>query len=122
MVYFWLTYSKNKSKLLSLKLHEPTETNILKYKLFNNLHNKLVRIMKISYFKTACEENKHKCWSILRHTIGKMNDKTSYPQTFTINNISITDKMQIAEGFNNLFSKIGLQSKCTNIHASTFGT
>ena len=38
-----LTSSKNKSKLLSLKLHKPTEINIRKYKLFNNLYNKLVQ-------------------------------------------------------------------------------
>ena len=54
-----LTSSKNKSKLLSLKLHEPTETNIRKYKLFNNVYNKLVRTMKTSYVKQALEENKH---------------------------------------------------------------
>ena len=51
-----LTSSTNKSKLLSLK---PTELNICKYKLFNNVYNKLVRTMKTSYFKKALEENKH---------------------------------------------------------------
>ncbi len=40
--------------------------------------------------------------------IGKMNDKSSYPQTFYINNTPLTDKVQIAEGFNNYFSNIGL--------------
>ena len=43
-----LASSKNKSKVLSRKLHESTETNIRKYKLFNNLYNKLVRTMKTS--------------------------------------------------------------------------
>jgi len=32
--------------------------------------------------------------------MGKLNNKTSLPQTFLINGTLITDKFQIAEGFN----------------------
>ena len=32
-----------------------------------------------------------------------MNAKSSYPQTFSIGNISTVDKAQIVEGFNNCF-------------------
>lgn len=108
-----LTSSINKSKLFSLKLREPTEVNIIKYKCFNNLYNKLKRTMKSLYYRTALEENKNnskKCWSILKQALGKLNDKSSYPQAFSINNTSIVDKVQIAEGFNNFFSNIGLQT------------
>ena len=42
--------------------------------------------------------------------MGKLNNKTSFPQTFLINGTLITDKCQIAEGFNNQFSKIGIQT------------
>jgi len=42
--------------------------------------------------------------------MGKLNNKTSFPQTFLINRTLITDKYQIVEGFNNYFSKIGIQT------------
>jgi len=108
-----LTSSINKSRLLSIKLHEPTQENIMKYKCFNNLYTKLTRTMKTLYYRTALEENKNnskKCWSILKQALVKINDKSSYPQTFSINNTSIADKAQIAEGFNHFFSNIGIQT------------
>jgi len=40
----------------------------------------------------------------------KLNNKTSFPQNCFINGTLITDKFQIVEGFNNYFSKIGIQT------------
>ena len=51
-----------------------------------------------------------KTWSILRKVMGKLNKKTSFPQTCLINGTLITDKFQITEGFNNYFKKIGIQT------------
>ena len=45
-----------------------------------------------------------------RQAIGKLNDKSSFPSYFTINNSRISNKENIAETFNNLFSQIGLQT------------
>ena len=59
--------------------------------------------MKIKYFRNSLKENKHnikKTWTILRQAIGKLNNKSSFPLTFLINDIGITDKFQVAEGFN----------------------
>ena len=106
-----LTSSINKGKLFSLKLHNPTDENIRKYKIYNKVFNKLKRKMKTLYFKTILEENRNnsrKCWSILKSAIGKTNDKSSFPLSFTINNSKISDKSEIVEGFNNFFSNIGL--------------
>ncbi len=108
-----LNSSIKKAQLLSLKLHEPTEDNIKKYKQYNNLFNLLKKKMKILYFRTLLEENKtnsKKCWSILKQAIGKMNDKSSYPQSFLINNSMKSDKIEIAEGFNKFFANIGTQT------------
>ena len=83
--------------------------NIIKIIVFNRLKQNT----KKSYFKTALEENKRnskKCWSILQHAIGKINDISSYPQTFMMNNSKISDKGEITEGFKNLFSSIRLQT------------
>ena len=60
-------------------------------------------------FRNSLLESQHnicKTWSILKETIGKHNNKTSFPQTFVINEIEVSDKNQIAEGFNNYFSKL----------------
>jgi hypothetical protein len=69
--------------------------------------------MEIKYFSNSLEENKHnikKTWTILRQAIGKLNNKSSFPLTFLINDIAITDKFQAAEGFNSYFSKIGIHT------------
>ena len=69
--------------------------------------------MKAMYYKHILDDNKHdikKCWSILKQAIGKLNDKSSYPNSFIINNVSITDIQEAAEGFNDFFSKIGVMT------------
>ena len=67
----------------------------------------------ICYLKTVLEENKYnskRYWSILKQAIGKTNGNSTYPLIFNINEIPISDKNEIAERFNNLFSKIGTQT------------
>ena len=104
-----LTSSKKRAKLLTKKISKPTELNIHNFKIYNNIYNKLIRYMKISYFYNAFDENKHdikKTWSIMRQAIGKFNNKSSYPPSFMINETLVTDITQVAEGFNNYFSKL----------------
>ena len=77
-----LTSSKKRAKLLTKNISKPTELNIHNFKIYNNMYNKLIRYMKISYFHKAFDENKHdikKTWSIMRQAIGKINNKSSYP-------------------------------------------
>ena len=77
------------------------------------MFNTLKRAMKIKYFRNSLEENKHnikKTWTILRQAIGKLSNKSSFPHTFLINDIPVTDTLQAAEGFNRYFSKIGIQT------------
>ena len=47
---------------------------------------------------------------MLEYAIGKMNDKSSLPDSFITNNQPYTDKAEIAVVFNNLFSKIRLHT------------
>ena len=87
-----LTSSKKKKKLFSQKLSNPTENNILKYKKFNKIYNKLKRNMKLNYYKNVLNENRFnikKTWSILRQAMGKTNDKSNYPNSFGIIDILI---------------------------------
>ena len=69
--------------------------------------------MKMNYFMTKLEENKQnskEIWSLLKLALGKHNDKSSFPQTFNVDNKRTDDKSIIAESFNQYFSKIGLQT------------
>jgi len=62
----------------------------------NKLYNKLTWTMKTLYYRNALDENKNnsnKCRSILKEALEKINDKSSYPETFSINNKSIADKV-----------------------------
>ena len=70
--------------------------------MYDNLFNKLKCNMKIQYYKSMLDENKHdmkKTWSILKQPTGKQNDKTSFPLSFSINGQTVTK----ADGFNDYF-------------------
>ena len=54
-----LTSSINKTMLFSINLGKPTEENILKYKCYNKLYNKLTWTMKTLSYRTALDENKN---------------------------------------------------------------
>ena len=105
-----LTSSRQKAKLFSKKLNNPSEHNINAFKIYNNIFNKLKRNMKRLYYKSKLDENKldmKKTWSILKQAIGKQNDKASLPVSFSINGQTVTNKLEVAGGFNDYFSKIG---------------
>lgn len=105
-----LISSHTKTDLQKLKLTHPTDHNIIKYKNYVNTFNKLKKAMKIRYYHTEIEQNKHSIkntWKILKEAIGKHTNKDSLPQNFIINNKNITDRKIIAESFNSFFSNIG---------------
>jgi len=54
-----------------------------------------------------------KTWLIVKNGMSKFNNKRSIPQIFIINGTLKTDKFQIAEGFNNKFYKIDIQTNQT---------
>jgi hypothetical protein len=115
-----LASSRNKAKLFSKKLYRPTEHNINVFKNYNQVYNKLKRSMKVNYYNSIIPENKFnmkKTWKILKDAIGKHNNKSGFPQEFTINNAQVSDKLQIAESFNKYFSIIGLETS-NNVQAT----
>ena len=90
-----LVSSKRKTVLFKKKLNRPSPENIKMYKIYNRIFNVLKRKMKTLYFKTALEQHKcesKKCWTILKQAIGTLNDKSSYPKSFYINNSQVTAK------------------------------
>ena len=116
-----ITSSQTKAKLLKKKLKQPTHNNITNYKMFRDQFNKIKRKMKIDYFHNILETNKHnmkKTWQTLKNVIGKMNDKTNFPQSFLINNKHVYNKTEIAQGFNSFFANIGKTTSQNVPHAN----
>ena len=65
---------------------------------------------EIEYYSNQLEINKNdssKSWKILKNIIGKDSYKSSIKQTFSIDDITVTDSTAIANGFNNFFVSIG---------------
>ena len=68
--------------------------------------------MKIHYYHAIINEKKlnmKETWSIVRGAIGKLNDKSGFPNEFIVNNNTISDKLEISESFNKYCSSIGLK-------------
>ena len=104
---------KKKKKLFSKKLSKPTEANIITYKTHNAAHKKLRRKTKQFYYKNILEESKQdikKTWTILNKLLGKISDKSGFPNNFIINDKSENNRQIAANAFNNFFSKIGLET------------
>ena len=102
--------SKSLSKLFIKKVQKPTQLNIECYKTHLNIFNKAKRRAKITYYKTVIEENKQnikEMWKILNKAIGKENDKSGYPHSYTIDDCQVNDRDEISNAFNNFFANIG---------------
>ena len=105
-----LNSSRHKSKLLLKKLKKPTEKNILEYKIYLKLFNKIKRKARIFYYKTVLNQNRHntkQTWNILKKAIGKENNKANFPQSFNIDSNTVRNKKDIAHAFNTFFANIG---------------
>ncbi len=105
-----LTSCRTKAELHKLKITDPTDENISRYKNFINNYNLLKKITKARYYQTEIEKNKFdikNTWKILKSAIGKHNDKSSFPHSFTVKNKSITDRDLISNEFNKYFTNIG---------------
>ena len=102
--------SKTKSKLFLKKLKNPSDHNVLKYETYNKLYNKLLRIAKKTHYDHALHDYRtdiKQTWKILKEIIHKKNDKSSLPDSFTINGLKTDVPKIIAEEFNRFFANIG---------------
>ena len=109
----FLVSSLKKAKLFKKKLRTPSAANIDKYKKYNTVYNRVKRNMKLLYYKTAIEESRSdikKTWTILKQAMGKMRNKSSLPQYFSINDTMISDRQQVAEGFNTFFTNVSVST------------
>ena len=56
----------------------------------------------------------NKTWQIINKVLGKLNDKSSFPWNFILNNKNIDNKTERANGFNSDFSIPGNATEQNN--------
>ena len=94
-------YIKYKRSKLSQDLHV--------YKDYKRKLQQLLRYTERNYFHNLLQENKSnlkKTWKVLKDIIGKKKSK-HLPNRFLVGNGEVTNKKQIATGFNNYFTNVG---------------
>ena len=105
----WLLCSRStKNTLMKTSILDPSQPNLLAFKNFRNLYNKLIRIRKNNYYQEHIEQNKSnlkKTWSLIYEVLNKKNVKRQISELI-IDNVLTTDAKLIAEHFNTFFTTV----------------
>ena len=106
-----LASSRNLNKLYKRSKNADKKSFVYKkYKNYKKVYNKIKRNAKQDYYKNKFDEfssDIKKTWSTLNKIIGRSNDKSSFPDSFKVNNSSINDTKTIANGFCEYFTNVG---------------
>lgn len=107
-----ITSSKKLNKLYKKSIgHNKQHPHYMKYIKFRNSYNTLKRLTKQNYYNelfSKFSQDSRKTWSVINTLIGRNNNKTSISDSFKINNISNTNNKEIANGFADYFTNIGM--------------
>ena len=82
----------------------------MKYKIYKNKLTNILRYCEREYYNKSLELHKKdikRTWKILNEVINKRCKSNSFSTNFIEDGIEITNKQEIAEGFNNFFVNIG---------------
>ena len=93
----------------SIKSNASTR-DMIKYKNYKKILDRLKRISKISYYQTKCVEFKNnikKLWELINKVIGKTSDKGSIITYIKVNEIDILNEKEIANEFGKYFALVG---------------
>jgi hypothetical protein len=107
-----LTSRREKIRLCKISLKFPTPFNANKFKTYRNIYNKVIRLAKrLHYDKlfSKFRNNLKKTWQLLHEVIKKSNVKSNSVQNILVDNVSITDPLQMANCFNEFFSNIAVK-------------
>lgn len=105
-----LKSSIKKHKLYKKYLSNPTQSNEDVYKKYKNKYTHLIRIAKKKYYtdKFINSANDIKAtWIVIKELLNKNNSTMKLPAQFTNGDRLFTSPLDIANGFNYFFSKIG---------------
>ena len=101
---------KTKSVLYKKKLKSSTDDNINNYKAYCRVYNQTCRRSRTQYYFNLfnkCKNNIRESWTNINKLIKKAKNSNNLPSFFLSDNKQITDKLQIAQEFNNFFSTVG---------------
>lgn len=106
------TSCKTKSRLYYKYIKNPSEYRSQKYKIYRNRLNRLIQEAKKTYFSDklfAAKNDLKQTWKIIKEALNKRNNSLSskYPSEFHLNDLTLTDKRDIANEFNSFFTNIG---------------
>jgi hypothetical protein len=112
----WLTRgiirsAKHKQKMYHAIMKNPHDTEKLsKYKKYSNVLNNIIQNRKTIFLAKQFESNKlnlRKTWTIIGHLVKRKSKAHTFLTKLTINDNDYTDKKDIANQFNKLFTNIG---------------
>ena len=96
---------KKKNRLYRRFLSHRSLENETSYKLYKNKLPFILRMAEKNYYSKLLQKHKNDVkgtWKILNNIIRKKNSTcTSFPEFFKVNGTTISDKNEIADGFNN---------------------
>ena len=112
---------KQRNKLYKETIKEKdTQKKIQKHEAYRKCQNKILNLLKVSkqtHYKKYFIDNRKNCkglWDGIHQIIYSKKKKDNIsPSSLLVNGQTITDKLNIAENFNNFFTSIGkkLQNK-----------
>jgi hypothetical protein len=107
-----LIISRNrKNELYKAALNSREQIDKVKYTLYRNMYNTLVKQSKKMHYNESLQANKNnpkKTWDILKEATNQIK-KSNNIGNININNEEIKDPKRIANEFNNFFTKIGVE-------------
>jgi Reverse transcriptase (RNA-dependent DNA polymerase) len=104
-----LTSRLRKIKLCKQSIKVPSLENVENFKKYRNLYNVIVRKSKKSFYDQQFESNKFdlkKTWSLLYEVIKKSKHNGTTVEHLMINNVLVSDPLQIVNQFNNHFATV----------------
>ena len=120
----WMTEAlivsrKNKAKLFNKKLRKPNLITINKFKEYNAVYTRLVRVARKKYYDDKFKQYSRDCkqtWQTINCVLGRGKKSMNIPKTFVSQGKVLSGDVDISEGFNNFFSNIGpnLANKITS--------
>ena len=105
-----LLISRNrKIELSKISFNCPFEPHISTFKIYRNLYAKIIRTSKKLYFQKQLQTyqtDAKKTWEILRKAINNSSKKENNIQKIIVESVEITNTEQIADRFNEFFTKV----------------
>jgi hypothetical protein len=107
-----LTSRREKIRLCKISSKVPSPHNVNKFKTNRAIYNKVIRLAKRMHYDelfSKYRNNLKKTWQVLHEIIKKSNDKSNSVQNIIVDNVSITDPLQMANCFNEFFSNVAVK-------------